>query len=76
MTYRAYRRCPKCGDTMQDFRELEGDAEKAAAEEALRPILEGHLFVAKDYHRCARPGCRRIQRKDHWRTGATLPEES
>ncbi|MCW7945282.1 hypothetical protein AAW14_25615 [Streptomyces hygroscopicus] len=74
MTYRAYRRCPNCGDTMQDFRELESNAEKAAAQEVLGPQLEGRLFVPKEYHRCARPGCRRVQRKDRWSLGATLPE--
>jgi hypothetical protein len=60
---------------MQEFRDLEGEAEKAAAERVLRPHLEGRPFVAKAYHRCANNGCRRVQRKDHWSNGATLPEE-
>jgi hypothetical protein len=70
----AYVRCPNCGDTMQDFRDLRGEAESAAAELALRPALNGQPFVAKAYHRCDNGGCRRIQRKDNWRSGATLPE--
>lgn len=70
----AYVRCPNCEDTMQVFRELEGDEERAAAEQVLAPHLEGRPFVAKAYHRCTYNGCRRIQRKDHWSVGATLPE--
>ncbi|MER6126433.1 hypothetical protein ABT173_28235 [Streptomyces sp. NPDC001795] len=70
----AYVRCPNCGDTMQYFRDLQGDAEKKAAEEALKEHLEGRPFVAQAYHRCDNGGCRRVQRKDHWKSGATLPE--
>lgn len=70
----AYVRCPNCADTMQEFRELKGKAEMAAAALVLAPSLEGQPFVAKAYHRCARAGCRRVQRKDHWSVGATLPE--
>jgi hypothetical protein len=72
--FMAYVRCPNCGDTMQHFRDLRGDAEKAAAEKVLKEHLEGRPFVAHAYHRCENDGCRRIQRKDRWKTGATLPE--
>ncbi|TDT40997.1 hypothetical protein EV562_102386 [Streptomyces sp. BK208] len=71
----AYVRCPNCGDTMHEFRELEGDAEKAAARRALGELPAGEVFVARAYHRCTYNGCRRIQRKDRWWVGATLPEE-
>ncbi|MEU9518434.1 hypothetical protein [Streptomyces sp. NPDC048224] len=71
----AYVRCPNCGDTMHEFRELEGDAEKAAARLALGELPAGEVFVARAYHRCTYDGCRRIQRKDRWWVGATLPEE-
>ncbi|MEV6182749.1 hypothetical protein ACIHAR_38150 [Streptomyces sp. NPDC052016] len=72
----AYVRCPNCDDTMQDFRNLESGAESAAAEQVLRPTLrKGEVFVAAAYQRCARDGCRRVQRKDNWKVGATLPEE-
>ncbi|MGV9281108.1 hypothetical protein [Streptomyces sp. NPDC003730] len=71
----AYVRCPNCGDTMHEFRELEGDEEKAAARRALGELPAGEVFVAKAYHRCTYNGCRRVQRKDRWWIGATLPEE-
>ena len=72
----AYVRCPNCGDTMHELRDLEGDEEKTAARLALGELLApGEVFVAKAYHRCTYNGCRRIQRKDRWRVGATLPEE-
>ena len=70
----AYVRCPNCKDSMQYFRDLQGEAEKAAAEGVLKPHLKGKPFVAKAYHRCENGGCRRIQRKDDWDVGATLPE--
>ncbi|CAM5686099.1 Mrp/NBP35 family ATP-binding protein OS=Streptomyces tendae OX=1932 GN=GUR47_09240 PE=4 SV=1 [Streptomyces tendae] len=71
----AYVRCPNCGDTMHEFRDLEGDAEKAAARLALGELPAEEVFVARAYHRCTYDGCRRIQRKDRWWVGATLPEE-
>ncbi|MZD05542.1 hypothetical protein GTW43_10655 [Streptomyces sp. SID5785] len=71
----AYVRCRNCGDTMHEFRELEGDDEKAAARLALGELPAGEIFVARAYHRCTNDGCRRIQRKDRWWVGATLPEE-
>ncbi|WP_399885031.1 hypothetical protein ACGH7X_13520 [Streptomyces sp. BBFR51] len=60
---------------MHEFRELEGDEEKAAARLALEKPLDGEVFVAKAYHRCTYDGCRRTQRKNRWWLRATLPEE-
>lgn len=69
----AYVRCPNCDDTMHEFRDLEGDEERAAARLALAEVLDGEVFVARAYHRCTYNGCRRVQRKDRWWVGVTLP---
>jgi hypothetical protein len=72
----AFVRCPSptCHDRLQDFRDLKGDAEVAAAELVLLPKLEGDRFVAKAFHRCGNGSCRRVQKKMDWRVGAYLPE--
>jgi hypothetical protein len=60
---------------LQDFRDLRGEAEIAAAEAALRPVLGDAFFAPTAYHRCQGDGCRRVQKKTNWRVGAYLPPE-
>lgn len=71
-------RCPSptCHDRLQDFRDLEGEAEITAAGKVLGPRLKkGEHFVAKAFHRCGQDGCRRVQKKTDWQLGAYLPED-
>jgi hypothetical protein len=70
----SYVRCksPTCRDSMQGFRDLEG-SEIPAAGEALEDVLEDEPFVARAFHRCSAPGCRRVQRKNDYRQGGCLP---
>ncbi|MFI2640170.1 hypothetical protein [Streptomyces sp. NPDC018610] len=62
-----FKRCPNCGGPMQPFRSLT-DAEKAH----VRGARTG--FPPEAYIRCARPGCRRYQRRLKWDDGGDLPE--
>ncbi|MDH6623431.1 hypothetical protein M2271_001218 [Streptomyces sp. LBL] len=70
-------RCPSptCHDKLQDFQDLKGDPEIAAAELVLLPKLKkGDHFVAKAFHRCHNGSCRRVQKKNDWQVGTYLPE--
>ncbi|MFD7706709.1 hypothetical protein ACFV6E_30860 [Streptomyces sp. NPDC059785] len=60
--------CLNCG-TMQDFRRVRWDAEKAAIRE-----ITGKRNV-EDYWRCTRKGCLRFQRWTDKHDGGTLPVE-
>jgi hypothetical protein len=64
-----FKRCPNCGGArLQEFRELNSDAEKE--------FVRGQKkeFPPEAYIRCARDGCRRFQRKLKWDDGGNFPE--
>ncbi|MFE0487485.1 hypothetical protein ACFW5G_01295 [Streptomyces griseoaurantiacus] len=68
-------RCPTCpGSDLKWFRDLE-EKEYGPAELAVLALFpEETPFRPAAYQRCTRGTCRRVQRKDRWKTGASLPE--
>ncbi|MBG0855243.1 hypothetical protein I2W78_26190 [Streptomyces spinoverrucosus] len=71
----AWVRCPDCpGSDMKWFGPLT-EEEIPAARQVVAEARPEEYFVANAYHRCRHEGCRRIQRRDDWKRGGTLPEE-
>lgn len=71
----AWKHCPTCpGDDMKWFRELEENEHGPAATAVLALFPEEAPFRPSAYYRCTHGSCRRVQRKDRWKTGASLPE--
>jgi hypothetical protein len=58
---------------MKWFTSLTGD-EIPAVRKLVAEIFPDEFFTPGAYQRCRQEGCRRVQRKDRWARGGTLPE--